>query len=146
MTMNMTMCRITKEILGVSCANHNIDMLVQNDCGMDRKNDNALCVSPYIKKLRWKGPGTDTRRIRLDDTDEMVQTLRRHAKPRQHAADRRAAARDVGVRADVEVEEGGVGAFDEDAAALLQGCVEKGDAVDDHPRKLPSVLLTCHPP
>ena len=65
-------------------------------------------------QLRREGARADARRVGLDDADDAVDLARRHAEARADAADGRRRRRDVGVGAEVRVEQRGVGALRQD--------------------------------
>jgi hypothetical protein len=77
----------------------------------------------------------DTGRVRLDDTDDLLDGERRDTEAGDDTADRGRRGGHEGVRAVVDVEHERVGALDEDALARSQRVVHVRGAVDDERAK-----------
>src|SRR5690606_40523595 len=69
------------------------------DLGADRREMTARLVA----ELRRERAGTDTGRVRLHDTEDVVDAARPDAGPGQRAAGRRVRRRDERIRAEIDV-------------------------------------------
>lgn len=85
----------------------------------------ADAIADVVVLFGGEGACTDAGGVGLHDADEVLDGLRRHASAGEEAERRAVGGGDVGIGAVVDVEEGGVSAFEEDG--LL-----RAESVDEH--------------
>ena len=90
-------------------------------------------------QLREKWPVAHAGGVGLEDAQGLVNARGRDARTAGCAARRRVGTRDVGIGAEIDVEHARLGAFEQDALALVEGVVEVFDRVGDERLELAGV-------
>ena len=88
-------------------------------------------VAGLVEQLGGERPGADAGDVGLGDADDPVDVHGADAGPGAGTAGHRVRRRDVGVRPVVEVEEGRLGALEQDLLAGVEGLVDEADRVGD---------------
>ena len=88
-------------------------------------------VADAVEQLGRERPGADAGRVRLGDADDPVDVARPDAGAGAGAAGHRVRRGHERIGAVVEVEEGGLGAFEQDVLAGLERLVHEPDGVGD---------------
>mmetsp|Transcript_26008 Transcript_26008/g.67732 ORF Transcript_26008/g.67732 Transcript_26008/m.67732 type:complete len:308 (-) Transcript_26008:524-1447(-) len=91
----------------------------------------VLHVLGLVLQLRREGAVAHARGVRLDHADNGVDLLRRDPQARTNAPDGRVRGRHEWIRAEVDIQQRGIGALDEDLVSSGDVLVDEGHRVDN---------------
>ncbi len=91
-------------------------------------------LAHVIEELRWERTRTDARRIRLDDSQHVVDGTRTDTRARRCAADRRVGARHERIRPKIDIEHCTLCAFEQNTRRIVLHFAKLLCNVYDHRR------------
>lgn len=98
----------------------------------------------HVELFGGERTGSNPRRVGLDDTNDVSNSLGWQSKSRADSSDTSGRTGHVGVGTKVEIEHEGIGSFDEDALLLRHCSVEERRSVDDVGSETASEFLVAN--